>query len=105
MDKKLPKVFANKIDGKTGNNEDVYYSHDERKVNTAQKPTLKKEKNMNQKLNEIFNSTSYIYKADVKITLKNGSINKRIVGRNSTHLITIDNELIPITDILDIEKS
>ena len=98
MDKKLPKVFANKIDGKTGNNEDVYYSHDERKVNTAQKPTLKKEK-------KIFNSTSYIYKADVKITLKNGSINKRIVGRNSTHLITIDNELIPITDILDIEKS
>ena len=32
-------------------------------------------------------------------------VNKRIVGRNSTHLITIDNELIPITDILDIEKS
>ena len=53
----------------------------------------------------MFNSTSYIYKADVKITLKNGSISKRIVGRNSTHLITIDNELIPITDILDIEKS
>ena len=27
MEKKLPGVFANKVNGKAGNNEDVYYSH------------------------------------------------------------------------------
>ena len=108
LDKKVPKVYANKIEGKAGNNEDVYYSHGENLDNedrtSSTMPKLKG-KNVNQKLNEIFNSANYVYKADVKLTLKDGIVTKRIVGRNSTHLITIDNELIPITDILDIEKS
>lgn len=105
MEKKLPEVFANRITKKAGNNEDVYYSSnvdDERSV-SASKPKLKG-KNVNQKINEIFNSSNYIYKADVKIFLKNDIINKRIVGKNATHLITIDNELIPLTDIIDIER-
>lgn len=107
MEKKLPKVFANKVEGKSGNNEDLYYSHG--KVESHEDRASKtlsplKEKNVNQKINEIFSSNSYIYKADVKITLKSGTVNKRIVGRNTTHLITIDNELIPITDVVDIEK-
>ena len=41
----------------------------------------------------------------MKLTLKDEVVTKRIVGRNATHLITIDNELIPLTDIVDIEKS
>lgn len=107
MDKKLPKVFANKVERKAGNNEDVYYSHGESAMNedrtSSTKPKLKI-KNVNQKINEIFSSSSYVYKADVKITLKDGTVTKRIVGRNATHLITIDNELIPLTDIVDIER-
>lgn len=105
MEKKLPKVFANKIEGKAGNNEDVYCSFDIKEDRTAEAPSKLKGKNVNQKLNEIFNSSSYIYKADVKLTLKDEVVTKRIVGRNATHLITIDNELIPLTDIVDIEKS
>lgn len=105
MEKKLPKVFANKVEGNAGNNENVYYSYgknnqDDRTVDT---PKLN-EKNINQKINEIFNSSNYIYKADVKLTLKSGTVTKRIVGKNATHLITIDNELIPLTDIIDIER-
>ncbi len=105
MEKKLPKVFANKIEGKAGNNEDVYYSYDDKEERSVKTPSKHSGKNLNQKLNEIFNSTSYVYKADVKITLKNGVLIKRIVGRNATHLITIDNELISLTDIVDIEKA
>ena len=104
MDKKVPKVYANKIEGKAGNNKDVYYSHLEDEITNERSPKVL-EKNVNQKINDIFNSTNYIYKADVRLTLKSGTVAKRIVGRNSTHLITIDNELIPLTDILDIEKS
>ena len=103
MDKKLPKVFANKVDEKSGNNESIYYSHS--KDDSLERGyTPVKGKNVNQKINEIFNSSNYVYKADVKITLKDGVITKRIVGRNATHLITIDNELIPLTDIKDIER-
>lgn len=105
MEKKLPKVFANKVEGKAGNNEDVYYSYgkDNNDDRTSSVTPKLKGKNINQKINEIFNSSNYIYKADVKLTLKNGTVTKRIVGRNTTHLITIDNELIPLTDIIDVE--
>ena len=49
-------------------------------------------------------ATGNILHLHVKITLKSGTVTKRIVGRNATHLITIDNELIPITDVVDIER-
>lgn len=98
MSKKLPGVFAGKVNKNSGNNSNVYYSnHEDRSIKVDNR-------NINQKINDIFSSNNYIYKADVKIKLKNETINKRIVGKNSTHLITIDNELIPITDIVDIER-
>lgn len=103
MEKKLPKVYANKIEGKTGNNEDVYCSFDTKTERTVLTSNKLKGKNVNQKLNEIFTSANYIYKADVKLTLKDSTVTKRIVGRNATHLITIDNELIPLSDIIDVE--
>lgn len=101
MDKKLPKIFANEVN-EAGNNEKVYYSSSSSEHRNVDKH---EEKNINQKINEIFSSNNYIYKADVEIKLKDKDINKRIVGRNSTHLITIDNELIPISDIIDIERT
>ena len=102
LDKKIPKVFANNISSK-GNNEGVFYSsHDEVKeeVTFDESPS----KNVNQKIRDIFNSSSYVYKADAIIKLKSGTVVKRIIGKNSTHLITMDNDLIPISDILDIKK-
>lgn len=106
LEKKLPKVFANKINKNAGNNNNVFYSdYDNKNDFSRNKESDVKfpEKNLNQKLNDIFNSPNYIYKADVIIRLKDKTITKRIVGRNSTHLITIENELIPLSDIIDIE--
>lgn len=103
MDKKIPKVFANEVNSK-GNNEGVFYSshdNDNEDVFLEDKPSGK---NVNQKIRDIFNSSSYVYKADVVIKLKSGNVVKKVVGKNSTHLITMDNELIPISDILDITK-
>ena len=39
----------------------------------------------------------------MEIKLKDGTVTKKIVGKNSTHLITMENELIPISDIVDIK--
>ena len=44
MEKKLPKVFANKIEGKAGNNEDVYCSFDNKEDRTAEAPSKLKGK-------------------------------------------------------------
>ena len=103
MEKKLPGIFASKVDKKAGNNEDVYYSSHETREDTRQEKASDF-RNVNQKINDIFNSPNYIYKADVIIKTNSGEITKRIVGRNATHLITIENELIPLTEIKDIRR-
>ena len=107
MEKKLPEMFVNKVET-TGNNNKVFYSskNEERTVEIAEEKenSVGREKNINQKINEIFNSRDYVYKADVILTVRGENVTKRIVGKNSMHLITIDNELIPISDITDIKR-
>lgn len=100
MDKKLPKVFANKVDKKFNNNEQVFYSKEDNQKEDVE--TKQEGKNIYQKINEIFSSERYVYKADVEIKTKTGIIKAKVIGKNKTHLITLDNELIPITDIEDI---
>ena len=105
MNKKLPGVFANNISKDAAHNKNVSYGLEEEKINNKILDKVPNDLNINQKINAIFNSPRYVYKADVTITLKNETIKRRIIGRNSIHLITIDNELIPIGDIVDIEFS
>lgn len=105
MDKKLPKVFANQIDRPIKNNETVYYGSDV-KNDKEERGIVSKRKivgaSIYQKINNIFNSTNYIYKADVELKINGKKVNKRIVGKNNSHLITFDNELIAISEIEDI---
>ena len=60
-------------------------------------------RNVLQKINDIFSSPNYVYKANVEIVLKDKTVNKRIIGRNKNYIITMDNELIPVNDIIDIK--
>mgnify|MGYP001126867138 CR=1 FL=1 len=55
------------------------------------------------KINKIFTSTNYIYKADVKITTDTEVLIKKVIGKNNKNIITLDNKLIPIDIIKDIE--
>lgn len=106
MNKKLPGVFANKIEKNISNNEIVYYSSHEEKKDKEEKikaDTNIEHKNIYQKINDIFNSEKYVYKARVEIKLKDGIKKVNIIGYNNGYLITIDNELISITDIEDIK--
>ena len=96
MEKKLPKVYGLNVEHDTNSN--VAYT----KSNEEIREYKKDEKNVHQKIKDMFNCVNYIYKIDVLIKTKEGTINKRIVGRNSDYLITMDNEQIPISDILDI---
>lgn len=111
MEKKLPRVFANKIDKNLDNNEACFYSACNDKEVNEQNNRKKDDRfvvrgeNVEQKIQSIFASPKYVYKADVDITLKDGVVSKRIIGRNTTYLITIDNELISISDIIDIDFS
>lgn len=93
---KLPKVFANPINKKINNYQDLYYSdRNIKKINP---------KDINKKVNEIFGSLNHVYKSRVRITLNNKTIEETIIGKTNIYLLTIDNKKIKITDILDIEK-
>ena len=105
MDKKKPKIFVNKIEKEFENNNKFYYSNNEEKTEETKEKVHLKGKNVSEKINEIFSSTRYVYKADVDIKLKDSEIKTKIIGKNKTHLITIDNELIPISDVVDINFS
>lgn len=99
--KDLPKVFHNNINKEFSNNKKVFYSSN-RNYNEMEEKT--DPKNVIQKINDIFASPNYVYKANVEITLKDKKITKRIIGRNKNYIITMDNTLIPITDIVDIKS-
>ena len=94
MDK--PKVFANPINKKIDNVQDLFRSDkDSRSINPV---------DVNKKINEIFASRNHIYKSKVRITLKDGVVEKEIVGKTNINLLTLDGNLIKITDIVDIER-
>ncbi len=110
MKKELPKIYVNKIDKVLTNNKRVSYGFKE------EEPSLEKRKEVNsivqksnmsveEKITAIFDSPGYVYKASVLIKLKEGIVNKQIIGKNNTHLITIENELMPIKEIIDIDFS
>ena len=90
MKKNLPKVFKNSINKPINNNKKVFY---------GQRGIIEEEV----KLDDLFKQNQ-IYRTDVIITLKDQKIEKKIIGRSQKHLITIDNELIAIDDIIKIEK-
>ena len=101
MNKKLPEIFQNKIDKTLDNNENIYYSATKTAKETIdinEKPVTIREK-----INKIFSSPTYVYKANVKITLDDKTYNTRIIGRNKNYLITMDNKTILIDDIKNIE--
>lgn len=103
MKKDLPGLFANKISKPLNNNDKVSVTKNEDRTVEEIKPNVTFEKSINQKIKEIFDSPRYVYKADVLIELKDKTITKKIVGKNNNNLITMDNELISINDIVDIK--
>ena len=83
MEKKLPKVYANKIDKDVKNNKRVYYSSiDEKKEDVRSATTVDINrpnldgKTVPQKLYAIFHGPNYVYKADVTFRIKCIAINK-----------------------------
>lgn len=92
------KIFAGTISQKINNNNTTYTSINQ----IADNPT-NDNRNISQKINDIFMSKNYIYKADVVIYTRTETLRKRLIGRNNLHLITDKNELIPISEIVDIK--
>ncbi|MBR1413967.1 MAG: hypothetical protein IJ574_04805 [Bacilli bacterium] len=98
MKKELPKVFANDFDKKIDNIQEVYYGN-----NRVDNTRLSYDEIIT-KANNLFKSSSYVYKVDCKLKINNQIIDKTIIGRTKNGLITRDNEIIKFSDIEDIIK-
>ena len=95
--KDLPRVTPGKIKDNLHNTQDIFYGSDRKAESHDSLSVIKK-------IKDIFASSHHVYKSKVDITLKDKVVEKTIVGKTSTDLITIDGELIKIIDILDIKK-
>ena len=90
--KKLPSIFQNEINKKIKNNREVTYIKEENKeliIDT---------------INAIFNGTGYAYNIPVIIKTKNNIYDTYLVSKTNTIVTTLNNDIIPINEIISIER-
>lgn len=104
MSKELPKMYQTKINKPINSIQKIYSSINNQGNNNDKVHSRYSDISIDKKIDNIFNSYDYVYKADVTIVTDDGTVSKRVVARNKNNLITIDNEFIPISIIRDIYK-
>ena len=111
MKKELPKMYQTKINKTIPSIQKVYSTINdkinlrENKIENSTTSLKYSSISIEKKIETIFNSADYVYKADVTIVTDNDTIKRRVIARNRNNIITIDNEYIPISIIRDIYKS
>lgn len=105
MNKKLPNVFANRNTGIIKNNKEMFYSKEQNFQNSGnlKDPNIRLIM-IRKKINDLFNSDNFVYKARAIITTGEGDKEYTLIAKNNDSLLTIDNKSIPINEILDIRK-
>lgn len=89
MKKELPRVFHNTISKPINNNTNVFYGSNETRGQEVS-------------VDDLF-EVNKVYRTNVKITTNEKVMEKKIIGRTQNNLITFDNEIIAIADIISIE--
>ena len=102
---KKNKIFVGKFEKKVGNNQSFYdikeESNDYTLVNDNKK-ILNENLSVKEKIDKLLNRNGYVFNVDVKIITYNKEYQTRIAGKVNNHLITLDNDIINISDIKDI---
>ena len=92
--KKLPNIFQNEFNRNIKNNKEIAY--------------VKEEKNdideINNIINLLFNGTTYAYNIPIIIKTNNATYNTSLISRTKTTIMTLDNNIIPINEIISIER-
>ena len=87
---KLPNIYKGTV--KNDNNLRVAYANKEEKID------------IRQTINKLFKQNK-LYKQDVELETKDTTYNTKIIGKTNEHIITINNEVIKIDDIIKIKTS
>lgn len=89
--KKLPSIYKNEINKKIKNNREATYIKEEKQ-------------NINEIIDSIFNGVGYSYNIPLIITTKNKVYETSLISRTKTKINTLDNDSIPINEIITIER-
>lgn len=109
---KKPKIFENKIDKKISNNKEVFDSSKDDIEIINQESNLKgnsrsnnydKDTNIIDKITRLLNTNGYIFNVNVLIKTKDGEYNTHIASVINNHIITLDNDIINLDDVIDIK--
>lgn len=90
--KKLPELYKN---------EKINFVDHNRKVYTIKEEKVDKEENI---LDDIFNGIGHPYNQKVFIKTSKKTYETYLVSRTKQNVLTLENEVIPIQDILYIKK-
>lgn len=93
----LPSVSAFPIEKKLNNSQDRFYG-------TSSDFSNNKPVNVIAKINQIFSSNNHVYKSRVRIKMKDDLLERTIIGKTNTDLLTLSGDHIRIVDIIDIDK-
>ena len=99
--KKLPKIYQNEISKSIKNNKTIFRFKNEDVRST--KPVNKND-TIEDVLDEIFNGIGYAINIPVKIKTKDKTYETTLVARTKKSIVTIDNDVIAVDDILLLEK-
>ena len=90
---KLPKISKIPLKEDISNNQTVYYDRKEKELKQDVKEQIK----------EIFDSIHHYYKVDVQIKTFHHTYDTRIIGKTENAILTMDEDTIPIDEIVSIK--
>lgn len=104
---KKPKIFENQIDKKINNNKELFDSSKDDieliKEENSRSNNYDKDINIVDKITRLLNTNGYIFNIDVLIKTKDSEYNTHIASVINNHIITLDNDIINIDDVIDIK--
>lgn len=98
--KKLPKIYQNEIDKSIKNNKTVYRFKNE----DSNYESIQNKNTVANTLDEIFNGIGYSYNIPVIIKTNAKTYETTLVAKTANNIVTIDNEIIPINEIISLKK-
>lgn len=108
MEKK-PKIFENRIAKKINNNKEVFDSSKESvdlelvENNKESKNDVFSNKSIADKIEKLLNTNGYVFNISVLIKTKDKEYKTHIASVINNHIITLDNDIINIDDVIDIK--
>lgn len=101
---KLPKIYQNTIKKEIHNNTKVYYGKNNTDGESKNIDIYQDSKSVANIIDDIFALPTYSFNINLLIHTKEKIYDTSLIAKSKGAVITFDNDIIPIADIIKIEK-